>query len=85
MTAPVNASNQSAKLELKVGPFLLHLGIIYALFAATLLTYTTFIVTAMVDELSISTTDAGLLWAAVGGFSIFSGPLFGADLRPFWP
>ncbi len=75
---PVNASNKSAKLELKVGPFLLHLGIIYALFAATLLTYTTFIVTAMVDELSISTIDAGLLWAAVGGFSIFSGPLFGA-------
>lgn len=73
-----NASNQSAKRDLKVGPFLLHLGIIYAFFAATLLTYTTFIVTAMVDELSISTADAGLLWAGVGGFSIFSGPLFGA-------
>ena len=73
-----NASNQSAQRDLKVGPFLLHLGIIYAFFAATLLTYTTFIVTAMVDELSISTADAGLLWAGVGGFSIFSGPLFGA-------
>jgi predicted MFS family arabinose efflux permease len=59
-------------------PILLHLGVVYALFAATMLTYTTFIVTTMVDELSIAPATAGLLWAGVGGLSIFSGPLFGA-------
>jgi len=58
--------------------YLAHLGIIYALFAATGLTYTTFVVTTMVDTLSITTAGAGLLWAGVGGLSIFSGSLFGA-------
>ncbi len=60
------------------GPFLLHLGVIYALFAATGLTYTTFIVTTMVDNRSVSPDTAGLLWAGVGGLSIFSGTLFGS-------
>lgn len=59
-------------------PILLHLGVIYALFAATVLTYTTFIVTTMVDEFAIAPATAGYLWALVGGLSIFSGPLFGA-------
>ncbi len=58
-------------------PILLHLGVIYALFAATGLTYTTFIVTTMVDDLSVGVATAGLLWAGVGGLSIFSGGLFG--------
>ena len=57
--------------------FLLHLGAIYALFGATGLTYTTFIVTTMIDEYSITATQAGLLWAIVGGLSIFSGGIFG--------
>ena len=58
--------------------FLLHLGIVYALFAATVLTYATFAVTTMVDTLGVTTAKAGLLWAGVGGLSIFSGSLFGA-------
>ena len=58
-------------------PILLHLGVIYALFAATGLTYTTFIVTTMVDDLSVGVAAAGLLWAGIGGLSIFSGGLFG--------
>ena len=56
---PVNTSNKSAKLELRL--VLSHTPWHHLrAFAATLLTYTTFIVTAMVDELSINTTDAGL-------------------------
>jgi MFS family permease len=62
----------------RVWPFLTHLGIIYAIFAATGLTYTTFIVTTMVDGFSLETSTAGLLWAGVGGLSIFSGTLFGS-------
>jgi len=58
--------------------FLLHLGAIYLLFAATALTYTTFIVTTMVDGYGIDTATAGWLWAGVGGLSIFSGALFGS-------
>lgn len=58
-------------------PFLLHLGTIYALFGASALTYTTFIVTTMVDGLSVTPATAGVLWAGVGGLSIFSGALFG--------
>lgn len=57
---------------------LLHLGVIYFLFAVTALTYTTFIVTTMVDELSVTKQAAGLLWAVVGALSIFSGALFGS-------
>ncbi|MCA8928661.1 MAG: YbfB/YjiJ family MFS transporter [Alphaproteobacteria bacterium] len=61
----------------KVWPILLHLGAIYALFAATALTYTTFIVTTMVNEFAVPKVTAGLLWAAVGGLSMVSGTLFG--------
>ena len=62
---------------IRSGPILLRLGAIYALFAVTMLTYTTFIVTTMVDDLSIPKATAGILWSIVGGLSIFSGPLFG--------
>lgn len=62
----------------RVWPFLLHLGVIYTIFAATGLTYATFIVTTMVDGFSLSKATAGLLWAGVGGLSIFSGALFGS-------
>jgi MFS family permease len=75
---PAGTSHGTSPKNIRVKPFLLHLGLIYSLFAATLLTYTTFIVTTMVDGLSISTAQAGLLWAGVGGLSIFSGPIFGA-------
>ena len=62
---------------IRSGTFLLHLGVIYALFAVTMLTYTTFIVTTMVNDLSVPKATAGVLWSVVGGLSIFSGPLFG--------
>ena len=58
-------------------PILLHLGVIYSLFAATGLTYTTFIVTTMIDGLSMTAATAGFLWAGVGSLSIISGGLFG--------
>ncbi len=61
----------------RMWPILLHLGVIYSLFAATGLTYTTFIVTTMIDGLSMMAATAGLLWAGVGGLSIISGGLFG--------
>lgn len=68
-------NDSSAKLNWN---FLFHLGAIYALFGASGLTYTTFIVTTMIDSLSVPPATAGLLWAGVGGLSIFSGPLFGS-------
>lgn len=58
-------------------PFLGHLGLIYGLFAATGLTYTTFIVTTMVDGMSVDPATAGVLWGVVGALSIFSGAVFG--------
>lgn len=58
--------------------FLLHLGLVYLIFAAAALTYTTFIVTTMVDQFGISENEAGWLWAVIGALSIFSGALFGS-------
>jgi len=62
---------------IRSGPILLRLGAIYGLFAVTMLTYTTFIVTTMINELSVPKATAGVLWSVVGGLSILSGPLFG--------
>ncbi|SLN66954.1 MFS transporter [Oceanibacterium hippocampi] len=62
---------------IRSGPILLRLGAIYALFAVTMITYMTFIVTTMIDELSVPRATAGVLWSVVGGLSILSGPLFG--------
>jgi MFS family permease len=56
---------------------MVHLGCIYALFGATYAVYATFIVTVMVNERGFGENTAGIFWAAVGGLSIFSGPLFG--------
>jgi len=56
---------------------MVHLGCIYTLFGATHVVYATFIVTAMVNERGFGESTAGTFWAVVGGFSIFSGPLFG--------
>lgn len=66
--------NSTAVLDWR---FLIHLGTIYALFGATGLTYTTFIVTTMIDEYGVTTAQAGLLWALIGGLSVFSGGIFG--------
>ena len=74
--APATARS-SGRRPISSARFLLHLGSAYALFAMTMLTYTTFIVTQMVDSLSVSKATAGLMWAGVGGLSIFSGTIFG--------
>ena len=56
---------------------MVHLGCIYSLFGATYVVYATFIVMTMVNERGFGESTAGTFWAAVGGLSIFSGPLFG--------
>lgn len=56
---------------------ILHLGAIYALYGLTYMVYTTFIVTTMVQDFTLSRDDAGDLWAWVGFISMFSGALFG--------
>ena len=56
---------------------MVHLGCIYTLFGATYVVYATFIVTTMVNERGFGESTAGTFWAAVGGLSIFSGPVFG--------
>lgn len=56
---------------------LLHLGIIYACYGLTYMTYTTFIVTMMIDERGMDAAQAGLFWSLAGFCSIFSGALFG--------
>jgi MFS family permease len=56
---------------------LMHLGALYALFGATYVVYATFMVTALVKERDYPEAAAGIFWAVVGAFSIFSGPLFG--------
>ena len=56
---------------------LVHLGCIYALYGATYAVYATFIVTTMVNERGFAEDAAGRFWAAVGGLSVCSGPLFG--------
>ncbi|MDF1721399.1 MAG: YbfB/YjiJ family MFS transporter [Minwuia sp.] len=56
---------------------LLHLGVIYSCYGLTYMTYTTFIVTAMIDERGMDAGQAGLFWSIAGFCSIFSGALFG--------
>lgn len=56
---------------------LLHLGGLYAIFGATYVVYGTFIVTTMVEEYAYQEASAGLFWAWVGFFSLFSGTVFG--------
>ncbi|MDT8319581.1 MAG: MFS transporter [Xanthomonadales bacterium] len=54
-----------------------HLGLVYFLFGFTYVIYTTFIVTALVQERGFSEASAGQFWMWVGAISILSGPLFG--------
>lgn len=56
---------------------LIHLGLVHFLFGITYMVYGSFIVTTMVEELSFPVARAGLFWAGVGFFSIFSGIGFG--------
>ena len=76
IVATANDQNESGTLQ-DHWPILAYLGLIYAIYAATCLTYTTFIVTVMVQDFNVTETSAGVLWAWVGFFSIFSGALFG--------
>ncbi|MDN5762216.1 MAG: YbfB/YjiJ family MFS transporter [Microlunatus sp.] len=55
-----------------------HLGIIYFLFGFSYVIYVTFIVTTLVQDRGFSESTAGWFWFALGFFSIFSGPIFGA-------
>lgn len=54
-----------------------HLGAIYFLFGATYVIYTTFLVTSLAQERGFPEARAGNLWAVLGFFSLFSGPVFG--------
>ncbi len=54
-----------------------HLGAIYFLFGYTYVIYATFIVTTLVKERGFPEAVAGNFWAAVGLFSLLSGPVFG--------
>ena len=53
-------------------------GALYALFGASYVIYTTFIVLNLVADHGFSEAVAGRLWAWIGGLSMLSGPLFGA-------
>ncbi|MCC5856934.1 MAG: MFS transporter [Ectothiorhodospiraceae bacterium] len=56
---------------------LLNLGGIYLLFGYTYAIYATFVVTTLVQAYGFPETNAGIYWAWIGFFSLFSGPLFG--------
>lgn len=58
-------------------PWFLKLGLCYGLFGAGYMTYSTFIVTALVSDSHFSNESAGKLWALIGLLSLLSGPLFG--------
>ena len=73
-TSKVEAPSVNSRSAFRL---LIHLGTIYTLFGATYVVYATFMVTALVQEVGYPEEVAGLFWAAVGAFSIFSGPLFG--------
>jgi len=54
------------------------LGGLYFLFGYTYVIYTTFIVTALIQEHGFSEAEAGSFWSLVGGLSLLSGPVFGS-------
>ena len=57
---------------------LAHLGGIYLLFGYTYAIYATFVVVTLVQVHGLPEANAGVYWAWIGFFSLFSGPLFGA-------
>jgi len=74
---PVSAEQEIRNDKKTIRSTMVHLGFIYALFAASYAIYVTFIVVFLVSERGFGESTAGLFWAVVGGLSIFSGPLFG--------
>ena len=75
--APNSPIKRKTKLERDNIKLLVHLGVIFAIYGATYMTYVTFIVTSMVGPYQLSETTAGRLWAWIGLLSAFSGVLFG--------
>jgi MFS family permease len=57
--------------------FMIHLGVVYAIFGATYMVYGSFLVTTLVEAFGLSEAAAGGYWSWVGLFSMASGPLFG--------
>ena len=53
------------------------MGLIYFMFGLSYVIYITFFGAYLVKEVGLTTQSAGVLWALVGGLSIFSGPLWG--------
>lgn len=81
--APVGHAVRDAGHQVHVSPAeqrraTIHLGLIYASFGFSYIIYATFLVTTLVRDRGFSEAAAGWIWFAVGFFSIFSGPLFGA-------
>lgn len=75
--APVRPATSAPAAPVRTARFLFLVGAPYTLFATTVLTYSTFIVTEMLDSRIVTKPTAGLLWAGIGGLSIFSGTIFG--------
>lgn len=59
-------------------PLLVKLGLVYLMFGATYTIYNTFIVSTMIDRYQYTQTEAGLLWAWLGLFTIISSIGFGS-------
>lgn len=67
----------SGNINIYKSKIIYHLGAIYFLFGFTYVIYATFIVTTLVKERGFNESIAGNFWAAVGLFSLLSGPVFG--------
>ncbi len=60
-----------------INGIMIHMGLIYFAFGATYITYSTFIVTTLVQEFGYSENVAGIFWFWIGFLSLFSGLIFG--------
>jgi len=59
-------------------PLLIKLGLVYVMFGATYTIYNTFIVSTLIDKYQYSQSEAGVLWAWLGLFTIVSSIGFGS-------
>lgn len=75
--APKHTPIDQQKIQRKDIRLLGYLGVIFAIYGATYMTYVTFIVTSMVDNYQLSEALSGQLWAGIGFLSMFSGLIFG--------
>lgn len=72
-----NQNERFKNINIYKSSVIYHLGVIYFLFGYTYVIYATFIVTTLVKERGFPESVAGNFWAAVGLFSLLSGPVFG--------